>query len=148
MGFRTQDLLKEAGYEEGDYVPLGDQGAGSGSQTTTDTYSDVVDTDITQRMTPGLYTQDATLAATATGQANPNSDQISIRVRDVINGVTLAEADPALTGATLEPITVGPGEATFATSDTQIALRVQIKNSDNNTTVSLNQATMTYGVIL
>lgn len=139
-------LLGDAGYSSGDFFPLAIYGDSltSSTSTTSNNFQPVGGTletivnfqDVPQPIkTRVLY------------RADPNGDQIDVKIRDTTNGVDV-------TGIGTETGTgfkVGQSSLSdFSPSNPSNArrVRVNIRNSDGSTSVSIAEAAFQFGVVL
>jgi hypothetical protein len=147
MPFDRSDLLRQARYSEAQFIPLTSYGTGSNATTSSDTYTDAFPATITIRLVPAGLFPDGSFEARLDSQLDPSGDQVDVRLRDVANGDTYAEDVAAATAGGTANYTLGPTTVATDNPDRMAAVRLQIRNADNATSVSIVQPTLSFGVI-
>lgn len=142
------NLLRQAGYSEGDFVSIGPSNthrSAAARSTSSDTYSGAFGI-IEVTYPPNLGIPDnLTPAARLSLDVDPNGDQVDVRIRDLTNDDTVVEK----TGTTSDiDITAGPTEYSPALTDEPLSILLQFRNADNSTSVSARDALLEAGVIL
>lgn len=132
------DIAASDFVEQSNFYPIGLAQSISDGSTTSDTYASVSDFEI-QLNSPLLSDGDADIAFAISGFANPNGDQVDIRLFEQFSRDVLVEGT-AVDGG----FTAGPSISAFDTG----RLRVQIRNSDGATQVDVSRLGIFSGIQL
>jgi len=137
MGFDTQDLLRQAGYGEGDSVHSIDLNTGVTGSTSSNTYSVYRRIEMKANLNfAQLFVPGSTLEAVLYCSVQPSGDEIDVRLQNTSANETILEQ----TGfTTSQNVTIGPTEYTPTSPDQFTLIEPQFRNNDNTTTVDINR---------
>jgi len=147
MGFDSGGLLKEAGYTEGEFVPIGptfSYGKEASVSVASDTYTFTF-VHIEHTFRPNAYfSPDTDIHVVFATNADTNGDQLDIRLRGPEDSKTILEE----TGITQSgERVIGPQQyEPNDRSQTQTVI-LQLRNADNSTTVSVSLSSVAFGVV-
>jgi len=140
------ETLKDAGFEQGDYLPLYsyNQVAARSVSTTSTTYTYSADFFITAPVWVDFFPSGLTTQVKCSVRAVPGADEtVDLRVRNTIDGETVAEK----TGLTADNVyTFGPTTYTPTTTGSRVEIFIQWRTSPGTNSLIVEEPMMTFGV--
>lgn len=129
-----------------DFVGYPSAGGGSAdSITSSSSYSDAATGEVDLNFPFDTFFSGKQGQAVMVVLVNANGDQIDVRLRNKSDGETVVEKT-GITGTGNKYFTIGPSNYTPTTTASPVRYRVQIRNSDNATSVSLKDVFVQFGV--
>jgi len=141
-------LLRQAGYNSGDFVPVISVNAQTSSDSvSSDTYTISSPETMELRVRfSDIFPSDATLAVYASFLVDDGGDTVDYRIRDAKNSRTIAELT-GLTGSFVYT-TLGPKSFNVANRDAESRIIPEMRNSDGATAVTVFDSFIAFGVLL
>jgi len=146
MGFDTKELLRDAGYTDGDFVPVRSHQRSVSESTSTDTFTLYQPGVITPMFKwADEFSTDANTQALLHVTVIPSTDQIDVKLTNATDGedVFLETGLSSVGDKTLGPVDYQPTTKTATTR-----FNVRFRNNDNSTTVSIKRVNIVFGVKL
>jgi hypothetical protein len=148
MGFDSKDLLRQAGYGAGDFVPLQTYDSAANESTASSTYTSsfLAASGIDAKIKWDTYFPASNIHVALSALTSANGDAIDVRVRNITASETLIEETGITGGFTRQ--TFGPEAYDPTNPSTTDRVVIQIRNDDDTTTVDVQDAVLSIGVVL